>query len=46
MGRAESCQKWIRADATYPVPEPYIYQAALKLGQEAAVEELLGNLGV
>jgi len=46
MSRAESCQKWIRSDATYPVPEPYIYQAALKLGQEAAVEELLGNLAV
>lgn len=46
MNRAESCQKWIRSDANYPVPEPYIYQAALKLGQEAAVEELLGNLGV
>lgn len=46
MGRAESCQKWIRADATYPVPEPFIYQTALKLGQEAAVEELLGNLSV
>lgn len=46
MGRAEGCQKWIRADSTCPVPEPFIYKAALKLGQEAAVEELLGNLSV
>ena len=46
MSRAEGCQKWIRTDATYPVPEPLIYQAALKLGQEAAVQELLGNLKV
>lgn len=45
MGRAEGCQRWIRADASPPPrPEPLIYQAALKMGQEAAVEELLGNL--
>jgi hypothetical protein len=46
MGRAENCQKWIRSDATYPVPEPFIYQAALDLGQQASLEELLGNLAI
>lgn len=46
MARAEGCQRWIRSDATFPIPEPIIYEAALKLGQEAAVEELLGNLKV
>lgn len=45
MARAEGCQRWIRSDASPPpMAEPLIYQAALKLGQEAAVEELLGNL--
>mmetsp|Transcript_2785 Transcript_2785/g.4197 ORF Transcript_2785/g.4197 Transcript_2785/m.4197 type:complete len:808 (-) Transcript_2785:541-2964(-) len=44
LSRAESCKKYINPDDGVPVPEPLIYHAALRLGQEASVEELLGNL--
>mmetsp|Transcript_12369 Transcript_12369/g.18759 ORF Transcript_12369/g.18759 Transcript_12369/m.18759 type:complete len:905 (+) Transcript_12369:100-2814(+) len=44
LHRAESCRKFINPDDGVPVPEPLIYEAALRLGLEASVEELLGNL--
>ena len=44
LKRADSCKKWLSDDDAVPVPEPIIYNAALAMGQEASVEELLGNL--
>jgi hypothetical protein len=45
LKRADSCKKWLSDDdMAVPVPEPIIYNAALAMGQEASVEELLGNL--
>lgn len=42
--RAEKCKEYIRLDLSYPIAESVIYDAALKFGQNASVEELLGNM--
>lgn len=44
LKRADSCKKWLSEEDVVPIPEPIIYKAALAMGQEASVEELLGNL--
>lgn len=44
LTRADNCRKWIKETESLPVAQHILYEAALQLGQEASVQELLGNL--
>lgn len=44
LTRADNCRKWVTETESLPVAQNILYEAALQLGQEASVQELLGNL--
>jgi hypothetical protein len=44
--RTENCKKYVTNDDKFSVVENVMYHAALALGQEGSVEELLGNFKV